>query len=55
MPCENGPNEALTAGAMKYLSSFNFVWQRTRRARKNLRICAKEGNHDKLGENFFAR
>ena len=28
---------------MKYMSSLNFVWQRTRRAKKNMRICAEEG------------
>ena len=37
-------NEALSVAAMKYMSSLNFVWQRTRRAKKNLRICAEEGN-----------
>ena len=37
-------NEAMTVAAMKYMSSLNFVWQRTRRAKKNLRICAEEGN-----------
>ena len=37
-------NEAMVVAAMKYMSSLNFVWQRTRRVKKNLRICAEEGN-----------
>ena len=33
----------MVEASMKYMSSLNFVWQRTRRAKKNLRICANEG------------
>lgn len=38
-----GSNEAMAVAGMKYMSSLNFVWQRTRRAKKNMRICAEEG------------
>ena len=33
----------MAVAGMKYMSSLNFVWQRTRRAKKNMRICAEEG------------
>ena len=37
-------DEKMAVASMNYMSSFNFVWQRTRRAKKNLKICAEEGN-----------
>lgn len=36
-------DEKMAVASMNYMSSFNFVWQRTRRAKKNLKICAEEG------------
>jgi len=43
VPMGHGSDEKMAVAGMNYMSSFNFVWQRTRRAKKNLGICAEEG------------
>jgi len=43
IPNMKSGNESLTLAGMKYMSSTNFLWQRTRRAVKNMGIAAEEG------------